>query len=117
MNAVRRENAALQDDSTLVFAATDNDQLIAYLKATGDRSNVLLIVVNLDPYHRQSGWVEVDLERLESSPEIPYDVHDLLTDARYQWRGRRNYVELTPGMGHIFALRMPDQLRTRGPTK
>ena len=25
-----------------------------------------------------------------------YQVHDLLSDARYIWRGRRNYVELDP---------------------
>jgi starch synthase (maltosyl-transferring) len=113
VNAVRRENPALQDDSTLAFSATDNDQLIAYVKATRDRSNVLLIVVNLDPNHRQSGWVEVDLEQLELSPDVPFDVHDLLTDARYQWRARRNYVELTAGMGHIFAVHIPALSPTR----
>jgi starch synthase (maltosyl-transferring) len=32
-------------------------------------------------------------------------VHDLLTDGRYLWNGRRNYVELDAGMGHVFAVR------------
>jgi starch synthase (maltosyl-transferring) len=103
VNAIRKANAALQDDSTLAFAGTDNDQLIAYVKATADRSNVLLIVVNLDPHHRHGGWVDVDLARLGLRPDVPFEVQDLLTDARYVWHGRRNYVELTPGMGHIFA--------------
>ena len=105
VNAIRRANVALQDDSTLTFAATDNDQLIAYVKATADRSNVLLMVVNLDPHHRHSGWVDLDITRLGLQPDVPYEVHDLLTDARYFWNGRRNYVDLTAGMGHIFALR------------
>jgi starch synthase (maltosyl-transferring) len=105
VNAIRRDNPALQDDSTLSFAAADNDQLIAYIKATPDLGNTLLMVVNLDPHHRQGGWVEVDLERLKLEAEHPYQVHDLLTDARYLWHGRRNYVELEPGMGHIFAVR------------
>ncbi|HEV7802829.1 MAG TPA: alpha-1,4-glucan--maltose-1-phosphate maltosyltransferase, partial [Burkholderiales bacterium] len=104
VNAIRKANAALQDDSTLAFAGTDNDQLIAYVKATADRSNVLLIVVNLDPHHRHGGWVDVDLARLGLRPDVPFEVQDLLTDARYVWHGRRNYVELTPGMGHIFAV-------------
>ena len=36
-----------------------------------------------------------------------YQVHDLLNDARYIWRGRRNYVELDPEMqpAHIFRVR------------
>jgi starch synthase (maltosyl-transferring) len=109
VNAIRRRNIALQDDRTLSFAGTDNDQLIAYLKATSDLSNVLLIVVNLDPHHRQSGWVDANLDSLQLQPDVPYEVHDLLTDARYRWQGTRNYVELTPGMGHIFAVHRPAQ--------
>jgi len=105
VNAVRRENPALQDDSTLSFVTTDNEELIAYVKATADLSNTLLMIVNLDPHHRQSGWVDLDLERLKLDAHAPYQVHDLLTDARYLWHGRRNYVELDPGMGHIFAVR------------
>jgi starch synthase (maltosyl-transferring) len=36
-----------------------------------------------------------------------YQVHDLLTDARYIWRGERNYVELNPAVqpAHIFRIR------------
>ena len=105
VNAIRKENGALQDDGTLAFAATDNDALIAYVKATADLSNALLIVVNLDPHHKQSGWIDLDLAHLALEADIPYQVHDLLTDAQYVWHGRRNYVELPPGMGHIFAVR------------
>ena len=37
VNAIRRENPALQDDGTLTFVTIDNDQLIAYVKATRRR--------------------------------------------------------------------------------
>ncbi len=105
LNAIRRDNPALQSDLTLTFAETDSDQLIAYVKATPDLSNALLIVVNLDPHHRQSGWVEIDPPKLDLEPDHPYQMHDLLTDARYLWHGRRNFVELEPGMGHVFVVR------------
>ncbi len=38
-----------------------------------------------------------------------YQVHDLLTDARYTWHGSRNYVELDPSTqpAHIFRVRRP----------
>ena len=105
VNAIRRENPALQDDGTLAFVKIDNGELIAYTKATEDFSNILLIVVNLDPHHRQSGWVDIDLTLLGLDADMPYQVHDLLTDGRYLWHGRRNFVDLDAGMGHVFAVR------------
>ena len=107
VNAIRRDNAALQNDSTLSFVTVDNDQLIAYTKATPDSSNILLIVVNLDPHHAQSGWLDFPVDSFRVEGNVPYALHDLLTDARYRWQGRRNYVALTPGMGHIFSIALP----------
>jgi starch synthase (maltosyl-transferring) len=104
VNAIRRSNPALQDDATLHFETVANDQLLAYTKATADLGNVLLIVVNIDPHYRQSGYVEVDLGRIGIDPRRSYGVHDLLTDARYTWNGPRNYVQLEPGIAHIFAV-------------
>ena len=43
------------------FVATDNDQVIAYLKTTPDQANAILVVVNLDPHHTQSAWVRVPI--------------------------------------------------------
>ncbi len=107
MNRIRRENSALQSDNGLNFCKIDNDQLIAYLKADADSSNVILTVVNLDPHHPQSGWVDLDVGALKFDPDQPYQVHDLLSDQRYIWRGRYNYVLLDPQRtpAHVFRLR------------
>jgi starch synthase (maltosyl-transferring) len=107
MNRIRRENAALQSDSGLHFCKIDNDQLIAYLKVDPGSSNVVLTVVNLDPRHPQSGWVDLDVTALKFDPDQPYQVHDLLSDQRYIWRGRYNYVLLDPqrAPAHVFRLR------------
>ncbi len=42
----------------LRFLAIDNEQMIAYAKSTPDGANVVVCVVNLDPHHVQSGWLE-----------------------------------------------------------
>ncbi len=107
MNRIRRENAALQSDSGLHFCNIDNDQLIAYLKADPGSTNVILTVVNLDPHQPQSGWVDLDTSALKFDPDQPYQVHDLLSDQRYIWRGRYNYVLLDPqrAPAHVFRLR------------
>ena len=107
MNRIRRENAALQSDSGLHFCKIDNDQLIAYLKVHPGGSNVVLTIVNLDPHHPQSGWVDLEVTALKFDSDQPYQVHDLLSDQRYIWRGRYNYVLLDPqrAPAHVFRLR------------
>jgi starch synthase (maltosyl-transferring) len=107
LNRIRRENQALQSNHGLEFHALDNEELIAYSKASRDGTNRLLTVVNLDPHHKQSGWLELPLERLGLEPGRPYQMHELLTGARYLWHGSRNYVELDPHHVpvHVFRLR------------
>lgn len=106
-NRVRRENPALQSDWSLRFHPVDNEQLICYSKSTNDLDNIIVAVVNLDPHHTQSGWVELPLDTFDLDPHHPYQVHDLISDARYLWQGARNYVELNPQVmpAHVFRLR------------
>jgi starch synthase (maltosyl-transferring) len=107
VNGIRRENPALHSDWSLRFHDVDNEQLICYSKRTDDLSNIVLVVVNLDPHHTQSGWVEFPLGELGIDPQKPYQMHDLLSDARYLWQGSRNYVELNPQIvpAHVFRIR------------
>jgi starch synthase (maltosyl-transferring) len=109
VNRIRRDNPALQADWRLFFHGVDNDQLICYSKSTADDSNVILTVVNLDPRYKQSGWVDLNLPQLGIAPQTAYQAHDLLTGARYTWRGPRNYVELDPRKlpAHILKLETP----------
>lgn len=112
INRIRRENPALQQDWNLQFHTINNHELISYSKTSPDLSDVILVVVNLDPHHNQSGWIELDLPALGIDPQRPYQVHDMLSDARYLWHGPRNFVELNPAESpaHIFRLRR--QVRT-----
>ena len=105
VNRIRRENPALQSDANLRFYPTTNEQLICYSKHDGD--NLVMVVVNLDPDHRQSGLVELPLHELGLAADKPYQMHDLLSDRHFLWRGPKNYVELDPHKlpAHIFRLR------------
>ena len=134
LNRIRRANAALHDNRTLRFHAVTNGgadvpDLIAYTKSSaaapvtptgraiyrhedfipprpGPENNVILTVVNLDPAHRHTGWVELPLAQLGLDESRAYLVHDLLGDARYTWQGAWNYVELDPSVvpAHIFRI-------------
>ncbi len=104
VNRARRENPALQQEWNIQFIPVDNDELICYTKYTNDRANVVIMVVNLDPHHRQSGWLEVPLDQLGIDRERSYEVEDLLSGTSYLWQGARNYVELNPQAcpAHVF---------------
>ena len=107
VNQIRRENPALHGDWSLRFHAVENDRIIVYSKMTDDLLNIIVVAVNLDPYRTQSSWVDLPMDLFHLDPRQPYQMHDLLTDARYVWRGPRNYVELDPQRlpAHIFCIR------------
>jgi starch synthase (maltosyl-transferring) len=106
INGIRRENPALHRNCNLWFNTTNSEHLLCFSKHTDDLSNIVLIVVNLDPHNTRSGTVNVPLRSWGFDTERPYRVHDLLSDKTYQWRGEWNYVELHPDVSpaHIFRL-------------
>jgi starch synthase (maltosyl-transferring) len=105
VNRIRRENPALQQNATLRFHDTTNEQVICYSKSSGD--NVVVTVVNLDPHNTHSAWIELDLLALQLDGHRSFQVHDLLSGARHIWTGSRNFVQLNPNVipAHIFRIR------------
>jgi starch synthase (maltosyl-transferring) len=91
INAVRRENPALQHLDNIQFLTTENDALIAYAKRTGD--NIIIIVVTLDPVSAQEGVVVVPYGL--GLPPV-FTVTDLLSGESFDWRMGRNFVRLDP---------------------
>ena len=108
VNRIRHEHGALQLATNLSFHHSENDRMLFYLRsaATDAGRDDLLVVVNLDPLHAQESMVHVPLDLLGLASDAPYAVEDLLTGARYVWRGSRNYVRLDPRerVGHVFRL-------------
>jgi starch synthase (maltosyl-transferring) len=102
INAVRKQNPALQSDWSLHFHPIDNPQLLVYSKRF--EANSILVAVNLDFQHPQSGFVDLALQQLNIAPHETYEVHDLLSGGRYTWTGARNYIELNPHQlpAHVF---------------
>lgn len=96
LNRARKEHPALQSTWNLHFCAIHEPNLLAYLKATADLSDIFLIVVNLDPNQRHSGFVQLPKERLGIPDRVNVKLHDLMTDEHYTWTQDWNYVELDP---------------------
>jgi starch synthase (maltosyl-transferring) len=81
--------------------------MICFSKRSEESGNIVLVIANLDPHHSQSGYVELPLEDFGLRSDRPYQVHDLISDARYLWHGHRNFVALDPhrSPAHVFRLR------------
>jgi starch synthase (maltosyl-transferring) len=116
LNAIRRAHPALRTGRHLTFHGIDNDRLIAYSRRTPDASDVVLVIVNLDPESVQSGWTALDLRELGVLPDEAFEVHDLWTDARFRWRGSGNFVRLDPAVAPAHLLHLVRPARETGPT-
>jgi starch synthase (maltosyl-transferring) len=123
LNRIRRENPALQRMDNLTFHPSENEHILFFRKAArrepqrvrtvaadveGPILDVpdgdILIAVNLDPHRPQDTMLLVPIGAMGIALDEAYVVHDLLTGARYTWRGARNYVRLDPGRepGHVL---------------
>ncbi len=107
LNKIRKQNRALQLYTNLRFHNADNEAVLFYSKMTAARDNIILVVVNLDPFRKQNSFVDVPVEQFGQMESDEYRVQDLLSGTTYTWRGQRNYVELDPPVqpAHIFLVR------------
>jgi starch synthase (maltosyl-transferring) len=95
LNRIRRENPALQEFANVRFLKTDSEHITAFLKSTRDKSNQLVVAVNMDPFGPHHCTAEVPLAEIGQAPGSLYRVIDLLTGEHYTW-GERNYIRLDP---------------------
>ncbi|MEU8592082.1 maltotransferase domain-containing protein, partial [Streptomyces sp. NPDC048664] len=104
LNMIRRSHPALRRLRNLRFHEADNDQVIVYSKCSG--ADVVVVVVNLDPWRVQEATVSLDLAALGFDGDASLEVCDELTGAVYAW-GRSNYVRLEPGRSpaHVLSVR------------
>jgi starch synthase (maltosyl-transferring) len=106
INKIRKQNPALHSTWNTQFCAIENNQIIAYLKATDDLSNIILVVVNLDPNNNQNGYVQLPKSTLKLGDKINIKLHDLITNEHYTWTQEWNFVDINPNKMpfHIFKL-------------
>jgi starch synthase (maltosyl-transferring) len=107
LNRIRKENPALQSNHHLRFHDTDNPSILCYSKSTDDLSSVIIVAVNLDCFHTQAGWLNLELSSMGLDARHAFQAYDLLSEGRFLWQGARNYVELIPESlpAHILHLR------------
>ncbi|MBO6660615.1 MAG: alpha-1,4-glucan--maltose-1-phosphate maltosyltransferase [Roseivirga sp.] len=106
INKIRKEHKALQETNNIDFCQIENDRILAYFKQSQDKTDSMLFAVNLDPYNKQGGWVQVPKHKLGLDNNHPIRVTDLITGNSYIWNQEWNFVELDPYQipYHIFSI-------------
>ncbi len=108
LNEIRRRHPALQRLRSIRFHGADNPQVIVYSKHTDDRSDVVLTVVNLDPWATHACTLDLDLGLLGLPWDQPFEAYDELSGQSFPWRGPHPYVRLDPFQAaHVLHLRGP----------
>jgi starch synthase (maltosyl-transferring) len=96
LNRIRREHPALQEYDNLRFYTCDNDNVLFYGKSTPDRSSILFIAVNLDPFETQETTLWFPLNVMGMGEQDPWEVEELLAGERHFWHGSPQSVRLEP---------------------
>jgi starch synthase (maltosyl-transferring) len=106
LNRIRRENRALHEYRNLRFYRADDPQILFFGKMTRERTNLVFVAVNIDPFATHSSLVDVPIAELGLDPAQTYRMQELVSNRAYDWRGPRGYVELDPQVepAQIFVL-------------
>ncbi len=109
LNQARRENPALQEYANVDFIPIDNDQMLAFYKWSPSRENVIVVVVNLDPKHKQESMLHLPLGDLGVIQGREFQMEDLIYEDVYTWRESTNFVSLDPRTKpvHVFRVKKP----------
>jgi starch synthase (maltosyl-transferring) len=111
INQIRRNHPALQRLRNLVFHHTDSDAILAYSKREG--SDLVLVVVNLDPNFTQESTVHWNMRAMGLTTGT-FTVRDLLDDAIFIW-SEYTFVKLDPSqpsakVAHIVSVESPSNV-------
>jgi starch synthase (maltosyl-transferring) len=96
LNRIRRRNPALQTHLGIRFITAANDNVIAFIKSTPERDNVILVAINLDPFNAQDSWIEIPLWEWSLPDHASIDVEDLIAGSKFQWHGKSGTIRLDP---------------------
>jgi starch synthase (maltosyl-transferring) len=118
VNRIRRENPALHHLRNLRFHRASDPNVIFYGKTMPDRSNMIFVAVNLDPFDAHDSELEFPLAEMGVPEGESFELEELLADARHLWRGSVQTVRLDPGLNPaaIYRVKAWERVDYRAPS-
>jgi starch synthase (maltosyl-transferring) len=108
INAIRKENPALQAGDNITILESTCPSIIAYAKSCPEKNSRIVVIVNLDPHNTHEGTVGIPEALAGDVNYSAYTVKDILNDEQYLWHGYWNYVRLDPQSKPAHVLRIEE---------
>jgi len=96
LNRLRRSHPALQTHLNTRFYSAHDDNVIWYGKPAADGSDMILVMVNMDPHEEHACDFEVPLWEFGLPDDGEIAVEDLVSGDRFHWHGKHHHIHLTP---------------------
>jgi starch synthase (maltosyl-transferring) len=96
INRIRRENKALWDHRGVVFYNIWDPNLLSFGRWSADRTNMLLVLVNLDPHQGHGADFEVPLWEWGLADHEAVHVDDLCEQRHFVWQGKVQHIWIDP---------------------
>ncbi|MCG6553212.1 MAG: alpha-1,4-glucan--maltose-1-phosphate maltosyltransferase [Candidatus Magnetominusculus sp. LBB02] len=106
INQIRRENPALHYYKNLRFFRSDNENILFYGKVSPDKKNIILVLVNLDPFQSHNSMVYIPLNELGIEHDETYELQNLINGERKLCKGEEFFVTLNPDWEPAFIFRL-----------
>ncbi len=96
LNQIRREHPALQEYDNLQFFEVQNDNLIGYVKSTPENDDIIMVMVNVNPFEAHEAWFNVPIHDLGLGDDQQYLVEELFTGRTLSWSGSWHHLWIDP---------------------
>ncbi len=103
VNGLRRRHPSIWRLRDIRFHHADDERVLVYSRGHAD-TDLLVVIVNLDPHEARATTVRLDLAAIGIQPDRPYQLHDALTGETYIWGGDAAFVRLDPTVGQVAHL-------------
>ncbi|WP_291547645.1 alpha-1,4-glucan--maltose-1-phosphate maltosyltransferase [Bosea sp. (in: a-proteobacteria)] len=96
LNRIRRNHPALQSHLGLSFYNAWDDNILYFGKRAGQRGEMILVAINLDPHAAHEAQIEVPLWEFGLPDHASVAVEDLMLGHRFDWHGKMQAIRLDP---------------------
>ncbi len=111
INAIRNENESFHNTNNVTFHEIDNEYLIFFSKTTPDLTNIIIVIVNLDPFRIQSSKIQIPLKQFKIDPSHTYILDDLLSGKRLFCSGSELEIQSDPEKSPAYLFKVVRTLK------
>jgi starch synthase (maltosyl-transferring) len=112
LNRFRHDNPALQEFLNLRFLGCADPNILVYAKTSADRTNTVIVAVNLDPHAAHEGEVELPIAEFGLATDAEFSLEEAFARRIVTCRGERQHLQLDPEINPAMLFRL---LRTDTP--